>query len=47
MSLQCKLKALADPIRAEILCMLKNRAECLREKFAIIFPLRTHLFPGI
>ena len=24
MSLQCKLKALADPIRAEILCMLKN-----------------------
>lgn len=24
MSLQCKLKALANPIRAEILCMLKK-----------------------
>ena len=24
MPLQCKLKVLADPIRAEILCMLKN-----------------------
>lgn len=38
MGLQQTLKALADPIRREILNMLKKKGECQRVKLPSIFP---------